>query len=129
MHMKNSFPKRAKRLSKNRCCNDNAKFGDHVLEKISSKSTYICIYSYVKSSFLKHYNQTWHWYCSPFVRIALSAFWKKSSSYDIYIYIYIYSLIYVHVYVLHTLYNQLPSLHLLIMNAMLSELQEAHSLA
>ena len=32
-YMKSSFPKRAKRQSKNQGCNGNAKFGDHVLEK------------------------------------------------------------------------------------------------
>ena len=31
--MKSSFPKRVKHQSKNRYCNANAKFGDHVLEK------------------------------------------------------------------------------------------------
>ena len=33
LYMKSSFPKYAKRQSKNRGCNGNAKFGDHVLGK------------------------------------------------------------------------------------------------
>ena len=36
VHMKSSFPKRDKHQSKNRVCNVNAKFGDHVFEKSSS---------------------------------------------------------------------------------------------
>ena len=46
-YMKNSFPKRVKRQPKNRCCNANVKFGDHVLEK-SSSYIYIYIYAYKK---------------------------------------------------------------------------------
>ena len=35
-HLKGSFSKRDKRHSNNQPCNDNAMFGDHVLEKSSS---------------------------------------------------------------------------------------------
>ena len=74
--MKSSFPKRVKRQSKKYSCNGNAKLGDHDLEKSSSLiCAHVHIYSYVKSSFLKDNNQTWHWHCKPFFGIALNAFW------------------------------------------------------
>ena len=59
-YLKSSFPKGVKRQSKNRDCNSNAKFRDHISEKSSSEiCTYIRIYSYVKSSFQKPNNETW----------------------------------------------------------------------
>ena len=39
--MKSSFPKRVKRQSKNRCCDANTEFGDHVLEKELFINVYI----------------------------------------------------------------------------------------
>ena len=36
IYLNSSFPKRVKDQSKNRCCNADAKFGDHVLENSSS---------------------------------------------------------------------------------------------
>ena len=62
----NLFPKRQ---SKSRGCNGNAKFGDHVFEKS---------YSHVKSSFLKHDNQTGIGIARPFSEMALNAFWKRA---------------------------------------------------
>ena len=59
--MKRSFPKRLKRHFKNQCCDANAKFGDHVLEKSCS-------------------------YISRFSRMELSAIWKRA----LHIYIHIY---------------------------------------
>ena len=56
VYMKSSFPKRVKHQSKNRVCNANAEFGNHVFEKHASYiSIYGCIYICVcvKKVFLK----------------------------------------------------------------------------
>ena len=67
LYLKSSFPKCVKCQSKNQGCNGNAMSGDHVLEKSSSKiCAYICIYLYLKSSFLKHNNQIWHGIARPY---------------------------------------------------------------
>ena len=55
--MKNSFPICVKRQSKNRCCNANVKFRDHVLEKKLFINMYIQMHIYIcmrKALYQKH---------------------------------------------------------------------------
>ena len=78
--MKSSFPKCVKRQFKIRCCNANAKFGDHVLEKSSSQlctyihTIYICEKLFTKTQSLNLSLAL----ASSSSGMALNAFWKRA---------------------------------------------------
>ena len=83
LHMKNPFPKCGKRQSKNRRCDANAKFGDHILEKNSS-CTHICIREklFTKNTIF----ELGIGIASSFGGMALNTFRKRALHIDIYMY-------------------------------------------
>ena len=81
--VKSSFPKRVKSANpKIKVDNGNAIFVNDVLEKqlFINMYIYICIYSDVKSTFLKHNNQTWQWHCKAISWNGAYRVLEKSSS-------------------------------------------------
>ena len=77
VYMKSSFPKHVKRQSKNRCCNANAKFGDHVLKPFINM--YACTHIYMSKALYRNtIFEPGIGISSSFSGMSLNAFWKRA---------------------------------------------------